>query len=326
MSTLSTGNTIIEMAKMISPTGKQMEMAEVLTKEVSILHDVVFSPSNDIWGHKSLEEASEDTAEWRGLNEHVASGSELANENYDTMGILERFSEADIEYIDNMPNPSLARLQKAKGKIRAMGRALCSGLLYSNNKTAPKQPHGIAPRLNSTGRYVLSNGDTATLTSIYVITHGEDSFHGIYPMNSEAPDSEFVIRHKDLGQKLITDSSGDHLLKYVDNFKFKGGWVVEDYRGIGRVANINSANAANSAFEDNLIKLTDRMMITDKTVIYMNETMISASRIRMKDKNNVRWEPGKGEGLFGRPVLMFDQIPVRKIDSRILLNSELQIT
>ena len=326
MATLTAGHTIIEMAKMISPTGKQMKIAEVLAKEISMLYDLVFMPSNDIWGHKSLEEASEDTAAWRALNEHVASGEELTNENYDVVGILERFAEFDTEWVDNQPDPGMARLRKAKSKLKAMARALCSAFLYSNNLVTPKQPHGIAPRLSSTGRYVISNGGAATLTSIYVITHGEDAVHGIYPMNSEAPDEEFVIRHRDLGEKLITDSSGNHLLKYVDNFKFKGGLVVEDYRALGRVANINSATAAATTWENDLINLIERMEITEKTVIYMNETLTASARIRQKDKNNVHWSPGKGEGLFGKPVMMFDEIPVKKIDSRILLNSESAIT
>ena len=326
MATLTAGHTIIEMAKMISPIGKQMKIAEVLAKEISMLFDIIFVPSNDIWGHKSLEEASEDTAVWRALNEHVASGEELTNENYDVIGILERFAEFDIEWVDNQPNPAMARIMKAKSKLKAMARALCSAFLYSNNRTTPKQPHGMMPRLNTTGRYVISHGDSATLTSILVVTHGEDAVHGIYPMNSEAPDEEFIIRHKDMGEQLITDSSGNHLRKYVDNFKFKGGLVVEDYRTLGRVANINSATAKVQAWENDLITVMERMEVTEKTVIYMNETMTAAARIRQKDKNNVHWTPGKGEGLFGRPVMMFDETPVKKIDSRILLNSESQIS
>ena len=45
-------------------------------------------------------------------------------------------------------------------------------------------------------------------------------------------------------------------------------------------------------------------------------------RIRMKDKQNIYFNPGKGTGLFGEPALYFDSIPIRKIDSAILLNTE----
>lgn len=327
MATLTAGHTIVEQAKNISPGGKQMRIAEVLTKEAAILHDLKFMPSNDTWGHKTLEEASEDSASWRGLDEYVASGAELTNENYDVIGILERFAEYDIEYIDNQPDPALARVLKARQKLRAMGRSLASTFLYSNHNVTPKKPHGLAPRLASTGRYVISNGGAATLTSIYVVTHGEGLVYGVFPKYSgDVPDEEFIIRHQDMGEQLITNSSGNKLRKYVDNFKFKGGIVVEDYRCLGRVANINSATAASTSWEDNLIDLIERMDITENTVIYMNETMTGAARKRMKDKNNVHWQPGQGGGLFGAPVMKFDEIPVRKIDSRILLNSESEIT
>ncbi|HDZ25113.1 hypothetical protein LCGC14_0359610 [marine sediment metagenome] len=319
--------TLVEQAKQISPEGKQMRIAEVMAKEISMVVDIPFYPSNDIWSHKSLRAASIPAGTWRGVNEYVASEVALDDEVLDVIGICETFATYDIEYIDNMPDPMAARLRKAKRYIEGLAQTLCSAFLYSNNQATPKKPHGIAPRLNATGRYVISNGGSSALTSIYVINWDEDTVYGVYPKNSEAPNGDpYPVMHKDLGERVDVNSSGNKLRVYEDNFKMKAGLVIEDNRAIGRVCNVPSATAATQTWENDLIVLMDRMKTGPGTRIYMNEAMISAARIRMKDKNNVHWTPDGGKGLFGESVMKFDETPVRKIDSAILLNSESSVT
>jgi len=327
MATTAADYTLLEQAKRIDPDGKQAKIAEIMTKEVSMLLDIPFYPSNDVWSHKTTRRASLPSGTWRGLNEYVASEKSLVDEVLDVIGICETFAKYDIEYINNMPNPKEARLTEAKAFIEGLAQSLCSAFLYSNNKVYPNKPHGIAPRLNTLGRYVVSAGGSSNLTSIYVINWDSDTVFGVYPKNSEVPGSEngYPVIQTDLGEQVDVNSAGAMLRVYVDNFKIKAGLVIKDPRCIGRVANIPSATASAVAFEDNLITLIDRMKIGAGTRIYMNETLISACRIRMKDKQNVHWTPGKGTGLFGEPVMYFDEIPVRKIDSAILLNSESQV-
>lgn len=328
MATLTADYTLLEMAKRIDPDGKQATIAEIMAKEVQMLLDIPFYPSNDIWSHKSTRRANLPSGTWRGLNEYVSSEKSQVDEVLDIIGICETFAAYDVEYINNMPNPKQARLTEAKAFIEGLAQSLCTAFLYSNNKIYPKRPHGIVPRLNALGRYVVSAGGTSALTSIYVASWDADTVFGVYPKNSEAPGNAdgYPVIHTDLGERVDVDSTGKKLRVYEDNFKIKAGLVIKDTRCIGRVANIPSGTASAVSFEDNLITLVDRMKIGANARIYMNETIISACRIRMKDKNNVHWTPGKGAGIFGAPVMYFDEIPIRKIDSAILLNSEAQVT
>ena len=324
MSTLAADYTLLEQAKRIDPDGTQATIAEIMAKEVSLVLDMPFLPSNDIWSHKSLRRANLPSGTWRGLNEYVSGKKSQVDEILDVVSICEVFAAYDIEYINNMPNPKQARLDEATAFIEGLAQDLCSAFLYSNNKTYPKKPHGIAPRLDALGRYVVDATGTSALTSIYVVGWDKMGVFAVYPKNSEAPGSEngYPIIHTDLGERVDVNSAGNKLRVYEDNFKIKGGFVVRDPRYLGRVANVPSGTADAVSFENNLITLCDRMKISTGTKIYMNETVISACRIRMKDKNNVHWVPGKGTGLFGEPVMYFDEIPIRKIDSAILLNSE----
>lgn len=327
MAVVNAGYTMLEMAKMISPDGKQMKIADVMTRAIHMLVDFIWYPSNDIWSHKSLREGTGTiTLNFRGINEHTGETKILTREQTDVIGIAEEWSEFDVLWIDRQPDPRMARFQKARSKLKLMANALCSAFLYNNNAVTPKSPHGIEPRVSSLGRYVLGAGGTNNLTSIYVVTHGEGGVFGVYPKFGQAPEGDFIITHTDMGKRVDVDSNGNKLNVYEDNFKFEGGLVVELEDTLGRVANIDSTTADVVAWENKLIELTERMDITDKTVIYMNEKMTTQARIRMKEKNNVNFTPGDGEGLFGRPVMRFDGIPIRKIDARILLNSESEVS
>lgn len=205
--------------------------------------------------------------------------------------------------------------------LEGMSQSLGSAFLYGNSAVTPKQPHGLAPRLNALGRYVVgaggSGGDT---TSIFVVNWGEGACYGVYPKTGQAPGSEFPITHRDMGEKVDTNLSGNKLVVYEDNFKFEGGLVIEDPRCVGRIANIEVTGTSNIFDEDLLITLINRMKLTGRPVIYANEVITTQMQIALKNKLNVNFTPG--EGLSGGPVVYFQGIPVRKIDSAILLNTE----
>lgn len=327
MATQTAGYTLLEMAKNIAPDGTQMQIAKTMAKEMPLLLDIKWYPSNDIWVHKSLRQAKESSGSWRGINEYVSSGVTLTDEQMDVIGIIEDFATYDKLWIDRQPDPAMARNGRALMHIQGMSKEICSTYLYGNNKVTPKKPHGIAPRIASLGRYAVGCGGTGSdLSSIYVVTWGEGLVYGIYPKHGESPGGEFLLKHTDMGVRVDTNSNGNKLIVYEDNFKFEGGLVVEDNRCLGRLANIETSGAVNTFDEDKLIELIGNMVVGEGTVIYCNETILTQMRIRMKDKQNIYFTPGKGAGLFGEPVMFFDNIPIRKIDSSILLNTESAIS
>lgn len=171
MSTLTYGATLLEMAKQIAPDGTQMTIAEILTKENQMLLDIPWYSANDIWSHKSLRRAKRPSGSWRGINEYVTTGKTTTDEIMDVIGIIEAFSVSDKLWVDRQPDPMKARMGQARAFLEGMAEDLGSAFLYSNNAVTPKQPHGIAPRLAASGRYVILNGGGGSdTTSIFAIT------------------------------------------------------------------------------------------------------------------------------------------------------------
>lgn len=327
MATLTAGYTLLEMAKSIGPDSTQMTIAEIMAKEMALLADIPWYPANDIWSHKSLRQAKLSSGTWRGINEYVSPGTTLTDEILDVIGIIEDFAVYDKLWIDRQPDPAKARMGRARMYIEGMSQAICSAFLYGNSAVTPKQPHGLAPRLGTLGRYVIgASGTGSDVTSVYVVTWGDGAGYGIYPKTGQSPGSEFPVIHRDMGEKVDTNSSGNKLVVYEDNFKFEGGLVIEDPRCVGRVANIETAGSTNIFNEDLLIQLLNRMKVGAGTRIYCNETIKTQMEIALKNKTNVNYTSDSGEGLAGEPVLRFRGIPVRKIDSAILLDTETAIS
>lgn len=326
MATLTAGYTLLEMAKGIGPDSTQMTIAETMAKEMALLGDIPWYPANDIWSHKSLRQGKLSGGSWRGINEYVTPGTTLTDEIMDVIGIIEDFAVYDKLWIDRQPSPAKARMQRARMYLEGMAQSICSAFLYGNSAVTPKQPHGLAPRMNVLGRYVIGASGTGNdVTSVYIVTWGEGACYGIFPKTGQTPGSEFPVTHRDMGEKVDTNSSGNKLVVYEDNFKFEGGLVIEDPRCAGRVANIETAGTSNLFDEDYLITLLNRMKVGAGTRIYCNETIKTQMEIMLKDKTNVNYTADKGDGLGGEPVLRFRGIPVRKIDSAILLDVEAAI-
>jgi len=328
MSTLVSKYSLVEQAKRIDPDGKLATIAEVLDLEMGqILQESPWMPSNDIWTNKTVQRASLPTGSWRKLNSGVATEVSRVTELQDVIGMLETYAEYDKEYIDNMPNPLAARMQESKAFLEGLGQTLVSSLLYSNVNTTPDKMHGLAPRMGTLdGELVIGAGGTGSdVTSIYVVTWGQNEVFMIYPKNSPS----LGIQHTDLGEVTLTDATTSapntsQYQGYRDHYQVKCGLVVRHPKAIGRIANIETAGTSNIFDEDDLIALLNNMKVGPGTRIYCNQTIQTQGQIRLKDKTNVNWTAD--QGLSGIPFLRFQGIPVRKIDKQILLNTETAIS
>lgn len=328
MATLTSSYSLVEQAKRIDPDGKLATIVEVLNRDTGmILQEFPWIASNDIWVNKTTRRATLPSASRRKLNKGVAKGVSRTTEVMDVIEMLSIYAEYDKDFIDSFPDAARARLQEAKAFLEGMGQSLISDILYCDSNADPDGMHGLAPRLDTVdGEFVINAGGSGSdVTSIYVVTPGENEVYLTYPKNMP----NLGIEHKDLGEVTLEeyDSSGAATGRlyqgYRDFFQVKCGLVVRDPKCIGRVANIETSGDSNTFDEDHLIKLLGNMRVNGSTRIYCNQTIMTQARIKMKDKSNVHWvaEPGNA-ALAGLPFMSFDGIPVRKIDKDILLNTE----
>jgi hypothetical protein len=331
MATLTSSYSLVEQAKRIDPDGKLSKIVEVLNRKTGmILEEAPWIASNDVWVNKTVRRATLPTASRRKLNKGVSKGVSRTTEVMDVIEMLGIYAEYDKDYIDSFPDAARARLQEAKAFLEGMGQTLTSDILYCDSNADPDGMHGLSPRLDTVdSEFVFSNSGSSAVTSIYVVTWGENECYLAYPKNM----ANLGISHQDLGEVTLEeyDSSGAATGRlyqgYRDYFQAKCGLVVRNPKCIGRIGNIESSGSTNTFDEDQLIALLGNMEVNASTRIYCNQTIMTQARIKMKDKSNVHWvaQPSN-QALAGLPFLSFDEIPVRKIDKDILLNSETVIS
>lgn len=302
--------------------GDMLTIAEVLEKEAPMIQDAPWIEANDFFSNVGIRRASLPSGTWRKLNAGVANEKSETTQVRDVIGMLETFSKTDAKIVDSAANPQSFRMSEDTAFIQGLSQNMQSTMLYGNTNTDPEKFSGLHIRLASlaTTTNVLNEGGTGSdLTSIFVVDWGEDRCHMLYPKGSKAG-----LQTEDLGKIPVTDASSNDFMAYCTHFMWDSGMFVKHPRAIGRIANIESAGTTNTFDEDNLITLLNRMTTGPGRRIYCNETVMTQAEIRLKDKTNVNWTTR--DGLGGEEWMFFRGIPVRKIDSQILLNTEAALT
>lgn len=326
MATLTTNTqlTLLELAKRLDPKGNAAVIAEVLNETNEVLSDAPWSEANNVFSHKTTRRLSLPSGSWRKLNAGVASEISTTIEVTETIGMLESYAENDKMIIDAYPDRESGRMQEVKPFIEGLGQELAQTMIYGSTITTPEEFDGLATRmgnLDANGNVIGQGGTGSDTTSIYIVQWGLDKVHMIYPKGSK----NIGIVHKDLGEKTKIDSNSKMWQVYRDHFKFSGGMVCRNARNMARLANIETAGTSNIFDEDNLIILLNRMPMRGKGArLYCNQTVITQMEIKLKDKSNVNWAPGKGEGLAGEPVMYFRGNPIRLVEQ--ILDTEKAIT
>lgn len=317
--------TYLELANQIDPKGDLATIAEVLDENNVFAKDAPAVEANDTFVHTFTRRLSLPSGTVRGVNEGVNATTGQTIQDKAELAIIEDRSEVDIILADNAPNTKAFRMQEARSHIEGMAQTHEDLILYGDNSSNPKECNGLATMMNtlSASTNVLGAGGTGSdLTSIYVVQWGTDKTHLLYPRGSK---KTIGISHLDKGVQTVYDANSKPFEAYVDVFDLWTGLCVLNDKCIGRIANIETSGTSNIFDEDYLITLLNRMKNGGKgATIYCNSTIKTQMEIAMKDKANVNFTAGKGEGLAGEEVLYFRGHPVRLSDA--ILDTESAIS
>lgn len=307
--------TLLELAKRHDPDGNLATIIESLAEENEILLDAPWLQANDRWGHKTVRRTTLPSGSWRKLNAGVGTEASKTQEVREGIGMLETYAEYDKALVDSADNSESFRNTEVRAFLEGLGQTLADTIIYGDITLYPERFQGLAPRLGTVdadGNVLDQGGSGSDCTSVYVVQWGPTKVHMIYPQGNK----NFGVEHEDLGQVTKVDGSGDMWEVYRDHFKVYAGMVVRDDRCLGRIGSIEVSGSSNVFDEDNLITLLNRMPKSGQGGrVYVNDTMQTAMEIKLKDKTNVYFTPGKGGGLFGEPVLYVRGLPIRKVDA-----------
>lgn len=325
MSTVGKSNpTLADVAARTDKDGKIEMIVEMLKQTNELLEDMTWIEANNGTNHKTTIRSGLPSVTWRLLNYGVQPSKSRSVQIQDTCGMLEGYAEVDKALADLNGNTAAFRMSEDQGFIQAMNHSLASKLVYGNTETDPEQIMGLAPRYSNlsaeNGENIISGSGTGSdNTSIWIVTWGPNTCHGIYPKGSKAG-----LSHKDLGEVTLEDAAGGYYQGYRTHYKWDCGLTLRDWRATARIANIDVselADAGETGFDganlpNLLIKAYNkvlRYMKLGRTVIYCNNTVKTALDLIASNKTNTWFTTANG--VNGMPINMFRGIPIRMVDA-----------
>jgi hypothetical protein len=210
-----------------------------------------------------------------------------------------------------------------------MNQELAQTLIYGNAGLAPEEFTGLAPRYSSLSagnaeNIVDAGGVGSDNTSIWLVSWGEETVHGIFPKGSKAG-----LVHEDFGEvtvEVTAGVAGNRMRALQERYQWKAGLVVKDWRYIVRIANIDYSDLIGATPADlvDFMEAADEIIPNDlgRRVFYMNR------RARRILRKIARTDVTAGGGLTfdnfeGKRILMFGETPIRRVDA--ILGTEARV-
>ena len=128
--------------------GKIQRIAEILNETNEILDDALYIEANNTTGHQTTVRSGLPTPTWRQLYQGVQPTKSKTVKVMDTIGMLEAYSEVDVELANLNNNSQEFRMSEDKAFLEGMSQEMANTLIYGNTKTDPEKFMGLAPRYN----------------------------------------------------------------------------------------------------------------------------------------------------------------------------------
>lgn len=328
--------TLADWAKRLDPDGKVPAIVELLSQTNEILADMLFIEGNLATGHRTTVRTGLPTVAWRLLNQGVQPSKSTTAQIDEACGMLEAWSEVDVELANLSNNVEQFRLSEAQAFIEAMNQEMAQTLFYGNSGTAPEEFTGLSTRYSSLSatnaqNIISGSGSGSDNMSIWLVVWGPNTICGIFPKGSKAG-----LEHANHGEVTVETTAGvagTRMRAYQDQWKWKCGIALRDWRYAVRICNIDVSNLVAESSAANLIKLMIKAvhripaMGMGRPAFYMNRTAAE-----MLDIQRLNTMAGLGSGtttnggsiqyadIDGKWVPTFRGIPIRICDA--LLETE----
>lgn len=336
MATLAaTVATLADWAKTLDPDGKTAKTVEILSQSNEILDDMLFKEGNLPTGEQTTIRTGLPTVYYRLINQGVPKSKATSAQVTENAAILTARSELDVDEAELNGNTSTYRMDIGTAFIEAMGQRMATTLFYGSAAN-PEEFVGFSPRYNdldaTNGQNILEAGGAGSdNSSIWLIGWGQRTVMGIFPKGSKAG-----MSHEDLGIQDAFDSNNDRFRAYMDEWKWKNGLVIKDWRYVVRIPNIDISDLVAQATSQALTAATSIVKLMARAIdripsraginlsFYCNRTVASHLRLIAMEKNTsvLAIEPSLNQ--FGDTIftLRFLGIPVRIVDALTELETE----
>ena len=315
--------TLLDVAKRLDPNGNAATIVELLNQNNEMLMDIPYVEGNLPTGHRITQRVGLPDVYFRKLNQGVPTSKSRTVQVDEACGLLEARGSIDVELAKLNGNSAAYRMQENMAFIEAMNETMLETVFYGDTSINPERFLGLSTRYSSTsaenGQNIISGSGASNLASVWLVGWSPTTIHGIYPKGTTAG-----IEHKDLGEGDEFDGSNNRYRAYMDQYIWRNGIAVRDWRYAVRIANIDtSALTKNAASGADLLDLMVRALERIQSVsgvtprFYANRTIRSFLRRQTLNKttNTLTFDT-----VGGKPVVSFCDVPVRVVDR--LTNAE----
>ena len=313
----SNNMTLSDIAKQTAPNGEIADVVELLAQDNPILLDMSWEEANGGTFHRESVRTGIPEPTFRRFYEGVTPTKSTYAQVDEPLGMMENRSLTDAKMLKMAPNPERLLMNDSIGVLEGFNQSFAQTLLYGDVSTSPAKFNGLLPRFDllsaASGENIVDAGGTGTdNASILLVNWSPRTVFGVYPRGSTVG-----IDRQDLGDQEVLDGSNRRYTAREIKYQWDCGLVVRDWRHVGRIANIDkSAHLAQSgaaARHELLAALVDKIpsSMGGRPALYMPRTVSTMLRIQCMKQSNVYLTLGQEEG---RQKLMFDGIPIRKVD------------
>lgn len=302
-------------------------LGELLNQTNRLLDDMTFVEGNLLTGHRFAIRTGLPSPTWRKLYQGVQPSKSTRAQVTASTGMLEDYAEVDKALADLNGNSASFRLSEDAAFIEGFNQKVNQALVYEDEANTPEAITGIMPHFNDlgagTGDQILDAGGTGSdNASILLIGWAPNTVYGIFPKESKVG-----LQHKDLGEvtataKTATGTDGMYQV-YRSHYRWDLGLVVQDYRYVVRIANIDRSllgadptvtGYTGAVLEDLMFEALELLPSLEncRPIFYMDRTILTKLRQQLPKMT-------KGSTLMmadhgGRRVSEFQGVPIQRMD------------
>lgn len=322
MAAIGTDNpTLYDVVRSLDSQGRLTRIVNLMKQRSALVEDAVWTQSNGKSKHTVTSVVGLPSPVWGRINKGVATSKHKEAQFEEALGMMEDASEIDAR-IKRIEGSNFANYRSRMDDMKqlSMVQTLETAIIYQSTVAAPESINGLAPRFDSTtqpsGGAQIIKADAAAAgsdqTSAWFIKWAEDACHMVYPESATAG-----IEMKDMGEVELSDAGGAKYPGYKTYFNWITGLVVEDYRQVVRVCNIDtgSLSASGTNIVEALVRGYHRIQNPEggRLRLYMNRTLMTFLHLQARKEGIAN--PMITQVIEGKPVMTFMGVPVRITDS-----------
>lgn len=316
------------------------DVAEVMRQAVPIVDDIPYMEMNKGVKHVVALRSDLPDVYYRKANQAIPASKTTIEEREFVAAHFESKAVIDeaVAAYGGQDRIKANRWNQAEGHIQANAHELANLIVYGS--TEVNKAPGIMDILSTlntaepTSKQIVDAGGVGSdNASILFVSWGKKKVYGVFEKGTSAGlkrvDRSPGNTRVQITGPLIGGGTGTYW-GFEEDFMVDHGLVVEDYRALARVANIDVSNLKVPNDAADILKFMTRalyrippMLRQQKGKVYLNSTLMS-----FLDEQALA-KVGAGGGLSyqnyqGEPVLSFRGWQIREMDN--MLNTEAQVT